>query len=714
MKALRTPILILVLLQIFLNAQLSLAAVYPSYTYNFWGEPVPAPQAYLPLTIIDGTTLGIGAFNSPQDIFVTKDQDIYVVDSGNNRIVVLDSQFQLQRIIDSFDNGDQTDRFRNPSGVFVTDQDDIFVADQDNGRIVVISQELELQKTISRSPLNEDDDVFPENFRPQKVIADRAQRIYALAYGVFDGILVFSSEGKFRGYIGAPRVAPDLYEYFWYRLATDAQRQRLSLYLPVEHSNIAIDEEGCIYATVTAGALAETDKVRRLNPAGKDVLRRMGFVPPIGDVISSPSNDQPASVFVDVVPRENGIYSVLDRVRSRIFTYDANGNLLYVFGGRGDRFGQFDNPVALDVLGDLILVLDRAANRLLVFEPTEYALMIHAAIDLYNQGKYEDSAGVWEKVLQANSNFDLAYTGIGDSLLGRSQYEFAMEVYHLGNNRDGYSKAFAEHRRQVVAENFGLIVGGTMLVIILIGLLGKMASKKGSSDPASAQLAYYQQMAEMEKRSKIARFGFQLVTGLKYAIHLIFHPFDGFWDLKYEKRGNVYSASCLLLLVTFSYIFMRQYSGFIVNTNNLAQLNIFVELASVLIPFGLWCVVNWALTTLAEGKGSLIDVFIASAYALTPIILINIPITIVSNFLTKGEMSFYYLFVSIAVGWAILLLFIGTMVTHEYDVVKTMLISVMVIAGMIFVMFLGLLFFSLVDQVGVFFRDIYKELTFRI
>ena len=30
---------------------------YRSYTYDYWGEPVPAPHAYVPTAVINGSTL---------------------------------------------------------------------------------------------------------------------------------------------------------------------------------------------------------------------------------------------------------------------------------------------------------------------------------------------------------------------------------------------------------------------------------------------------------------------------------------------------------------------------------------------------------------------------------------------------------------------------------------------------------------------------------
>ena len=52
------------------------------------------------------------------------------------------------------------------------------------------------------------------------------------------------------------------------------------------------------------------------------------------------------------------MYSLLDRRRGRIFTYDHEGNLLYIFGGLGTQAGTFVTPVAIENIGNTIIVLD--------------------------------------------------------------------------------------------------------------------------------------------------------------------------------------------------------------------------------------------------------------------------------------------------------------------------------------------------------------------
>jgi hypothetical protein len=206
----------------------------------------------------------------------------------------------------------------------------------------------------------------------------------------------------------------------------------------------------------------------------------------------------------------------------------------------------------------------------------------------------------------------------------------------------------------------------------------------------------------------------ELKSSLLYSFHLIFHPFDGFWDLKHEKRGSMKGALFILFLVTLTYILQRQFTGFIFNYNQLNQLNIFLEIISVVVPFLLWCISNWCLTTLMDGEGSFSDIVITTAYALVPIVIINLPMILFSNFIVIEEQAFYFFFNSLAVVWSAALIVLGTMTVHQYSMMKTIITCILIIVGMGLIVFIFLLFFSLAQQMFGYFITIYRELTFRL
>lgn len=204
------------------------------------------------------------------------------------------------------------------------------------------------------------------------------------------------------------------------------------------------------------------------------------------------------------------------------------------------------------------------------------------------------------------------------------------------------------------------------------------------------------------------------LDSLKFSLYVIFHPFKGFWDLKHEKRGSISAALTFLVLLIVTYILRRQYTGFIFNENDPKELNVFIEIISVLLPFFLWTTANWAITTLMEGEGSYRDIVIATAYALVPLILINLPLIPVSRIINMEEGAFYFFFTSVSVLWSGVLILAGLSVTHQYTMGKSVFTSLLSVVGMGLMIFIGLLVFSLLQQMISFVYTIYREIAFRL
>lgn len=687
-------------------------APYSSYTFDYWRDVVPAPQAFLPEMVLTGIDMGVGKLRQPEDLFVY-DDTIYVADSGNNRIVILDSDFRVKGIISKLNNAGTAQSFANPTGLFVASPDRIFVADKQNSRVIVVNAEGDILQEI-KNPQSSVEGVIPANFsfRPLKVAVDRAETIYVIAEGVYDGLLTFDKSGRFMGYIGAPNVTPSVFDRVWSRLATDEQRNRMALFLPTEHSNLDVGENGFIYATVSDGAIRYSQAIRMLSPSGKDVLRRQGFQFPVGDVVYPywGASVVGPSLLVDVVAWQGGIYSALDQRRGRVFTYDDSGHLLFVFGGSGDQFGTFGQPVALEVYGGRILVLDKQKGCVVAFRPSEYATTVLLALAYYDRGLYNESERLWRIVIGQNGNYELAYTGIGRARLRQGDYTGAMANFRYANDRLGYSKALKLHREEWVAQNFGTVALIFLGVVACVAVLARLPWTRRTVSALRTKSSSLRCWLGRHRLGWVAH----TADGLRYAPFVMLHPFDGFFALKHEKRGSALSATVLLALVSLTYVGMRQYTGFVFNHNDPSALNVVMEFASVLVPFTLWCAVNWALTTLMEGKGTARDIYVASAYALSPIVVINVPLTIVSHAMTLEDGALYYFMIAVAVAWALILLVIGTMVTHEYDLRKTIGTSLTTVAGMVFLLFMGMLFFSLIDRVLVLITTIYREVSLRL
>lgn len=459
------------------------AAPYESYQYDYYGYAVSAPAPYLPERALTGLDLGVGHFDQPNDMHVTDDGHLYVLDSGNNRIVHVNERGETVRTISTFANGDG---FNQPSGLFVTERGTIYVADTENRRVVVLSAEGEYIRSIE----NPESDILPPDFQfyPLKLAVDYAERMYVISRGMFEGIMQFDENGGFLGFVGTNKVRLNIADYVWRYFATKEQRERMMLFVPSEFSNVDLDERGFVYATNVD--LGTNETIKRLNPSGEDVLKRYGYHDVRGDIqYDMVGRNRGPSRLVDIIYRGDGIYSVLDGYRGRVFTYDHEGNMLYVFGGIGNQLGVFRTPVAVAAIGERLAVLDRGTNRIVFFEPTALGQAINRAVSLQYHGRDEEAVQYWRETLRLNANYDIAYIGIGKAYLMERKNREAMEYFKLGMNRTYYSTAFKRYRKEIVREHFGIMMNAILLLLagaVAYRIYGKMRKRRENAGETAA------------------------------------------------------------------------------------------------------------------------------------------------------------------------------------------------------------------------------------
>lgn len=201
---------------------------------------------------------------------------------------------------------------------------------------------------------------------------------------------------------------------------------------------------------------------------------------------------------------------------------------------------------------------------------------------------------------------------------------------------------------------------------------------------------------------------------MKFVLYILQHPIDGFWEMKFEKRGSYKVAGALLLIALLTSIFHRQVRSFIFNSTYNVPLNIFQQIRIILFPIILFCLANWAITTLMDGKGSMKEIFFVTCYSLTPMILFNVISPIISHLFSMNESAYLAIIDGAGIGWTFLMIFIGIQVIHEYSFSK--MISTLLLTGIsaAIIIFILLLFFSLLQEIGSFFYTIYREISLRI
>lgn len=356
----------------------------------------------------------------------------------------------------------------------------VYIADTGNNRIVKLNHNFEVVNLFT-----EVNDVTFEtvDFIPVKITTDSTGRMYVVAREIYEGILELDTDGSFNRYTGVNPItlSPiDIFNRFW---MSDAQIDKLPKFLPTSYTNVTMNSENFIYATSLPSTNNSDNMIQLINPKGVDVLIRNGYHVPKGDIqfVEGMNNyviDGPSRL-VDIAVYQDGIYTVLDAKRSRLFTYDSEGNLLYVNGEAGQQLDKFSNGVALAYFGDNLLVLDKELRTVIVYEHTEFGSKVNQAIHHHENGEFELAAKLWEEVLVLNTNYEVAYNGIGKYHLRNGDYEKAMEYFQYGYDKYYYSRAYKSYRNELIKSNFGYIMLVVLLVPASLIALKQIKKRKG-------------------------------------------------------------------------------------------------------------------------------------------------------------------------------------------------------------------------------------------
>ena len=204
------------------------------------------------------------------------------------------------------------------------------------------------------------------------------------------------------------------------------------------------------------------------------------------------------------------------------------------------------------------------------------------------------------------------------------------------------------------------------------------------------------------------------LSTLKYGTYVIFHPFDGFWDLSHEKRGSLAAAHTFLALFLLTYILRLMATSFQFISAPVQYINVYERCGSLLLPFLVLCVSNWGLSTLFDGKGRFRDIYMAMCYALVPYIIIQLFLVLLSHMISFDEYAYYTVLAGISVIWSVGLAFIGLMQVHDYSAGKTVIFLIATIFGALVILFLILVFFSLLSDAVGYFVSLYREIIFRL
>ncbi len=639
------------------------------------------------------------SLKAPSDILYDNNDTVYILDSGNGRVLSLDTKLESVKDICSHfitADGEFLD-ITEAMGLYVKDNL-LYIADTTHYRVVISDMNGRVVKQIFKPEQLEETVEVP--FRATKVILDSENNMYVISDSINMGALVFDSNGKYKSFFGSNDVtvtADVISNYIKKKFLTKEQTKALKKYTPISLANFDMDSKGFLYTVTSTDQIKVQNDfskmLRKLNYSGNNVFNTDYGELSFGDVEWDRQQTITNTSFSDVDIDENGFIFTLDASRGKVFQYSDDGQFLSVFAGIGNQMGLFSNPTAIETIDGMVYVLDATLGNVTVFSQTEYGALVQKATLSLKSNRPDESIELWNQVLRLNTNNEYAYYGLGIAYEAKGDYKSAMENFRAAQARNEYSKAFREYRKTYARENIWWI----LLVIIAIAVAVTLLFRRIKSRMVAVHGTAY---SPLETKGGLP-------------VYVLFHPIDGFSQFRLRNLQSIPISIGIVVAFFLLRVFEFFCTGFAFNTNKAVNYSLLSSLAVTVLLFVLFVVSTWAINTFLDGKGKLKEIIAVTAYSITPYLSAVFINVLLSNVLTIQESAFLSIVSTIGFVWSALVLLMGMYTIQEYSFTKTVVSVMLSVLGMIIITLVIMLFFSLMQQSVSFIYSIFYEVKLR-
>ncbi len=635
------------------------SAPYVTYTIGPNGRKVQTQTAYEPAGYFDMD------FNLslPEDM-VRFGDDLYVADTGHQRIVKFNMATGEGTIL--------IEGLSQPTGIHVNEEGELYVADKTDRVIYHYDPQMMLIQTYGRP----DQAIFGAEspFVPVKVTSGPRGILYVVGEGSTAGLMQLNSVGEFIGFF-----ATNTTTFSWLQTVSNFFGINRATNIPTSPTNVALDDKGSVFTVSNLN----NEQVKKFNIASQTIL-------------SMTQGTQPVSVHI------NNFGNIFTISQDGIITeYDSYGNMIFEFGGLDDGnrvSGLYVNP--MDMLTDddqNLWILDKGTGQIQLLQRSEFANLVHQGLINFKEGIYD--LDQWEDVLRMNSLFALANASLARGHYRLQAYEEALRYYAIAFDRQGFSEAFWQLRYTWMELNLASVL--LLLILVFVALKLWQWGKARLLTLDSVQHVLQQPFMQHVKED------------LRLTRHVLAHPLDTFQDIKHLRKSSWLTATLLYLTVLIVSVLEIYTTGFIFQTVNLNQFHLLIHSFTVLGGLFLFVFSNYLVATITNGEGFFKDVYVATAHALIPYIILTPILAIISNGLTYNEWIFYQLLDGLRYLWSGALIVLMIKEIHNYDVKALLKNIFLTMFTMVMLILIGFLLYVLTTQLWNYVESIIQEVILR-